>query len=78
MTQALPKGVVRGKPCQVSPAVLYLCSEDSPNGIILQASGGQFSILKMCVTNSIDLGEEVEFEAFAEAAPNLLEDLPRN
>ena len=28
----------------VTPGVVYLCTEDAPNGVVLQAQGGKFSI----------------------------------
>ncbi len=74
MTEGLPSGLVRGDPRQVSPAVLYLCSDDAPNGIILQASGGRFSVLRMCVNESIDLGSDVDYESFSEVAKVLMDD----
>ncbi|HIG43437.1 MAG TPA: SDR family NAD(P)-dependent oxidoreductase [Gammaproteobacteria bacterium] len=74
MTEGLPRGLDRGKPCLVSPAVLFLCSENAPNGIILQASGGRFSILKMCVSEGIDLGQDVDYESFSEVAHALMKD----
>lgn len=74
MTEGLPSGLVRGDPGQVSPAVLFLCSEHAPNGVILQASGGRFSLLKMCVNQSIDLGQDVDYESFIEVAADLMAD----
>ena len=74
MTEGLPSGLMRGKPGQVSPAVLYLCSENAPNGIILQASGGRFSVLKMAVGESIDLGQEVNYESLSDIAEALMSD----
>jgi NAD(P)-dependent dehydrogenase (short-subunit alcohol dehydrogenase family) len=72
MTEGLPSGILRGKPEQVSPAVLYLSSDDAPNGVILQASGGNFSILKMCVNEGIELGDDVDYETFKEVASSLM------
>ncbi len=74
MTEGLPSGAVRGSPSLVSPAVLYLCSADAPNGVILQASSGRFALLKMCMNHGLDLGEDVTFESFSAAADELLMD----
>ncbi len=63
----------RGSPGAVSPAVLYLCSDNAPNGVILQAAGGVFSIIKVGESESIDLGEDVTFESFQEHADKLVE-----
>ena len=71
MTESLP-AQSGGIPQQVSPAVLYLCSEAAPNGIILQASGGRFSILKMCQGESFDLGESVDYETFVEHVDSII------
>ncbi|MCB1693302.1 MAG: SDR family NAD(P)-dependent oxidoreductase [Pseudomonadales bacterium] len=74
MTEGLPSGMDRGSPSLVSPAVLYLCSEDAPNGVIMQASNGRFSILKMCVNRGVDLGEEVTYERLAAAVDDIVND----
>lgn len=63
-----------GKPEQVSPAVLYLCSEDAPTGLILQAANGRYSIIKICVTDGIDLGEDVDYQTFSANLNSLLQD----
>ena len=64
MTASLPIGRERGRPDQVSPAVLYLCSADAPSGLILQANNGRFSIIRMAVSEGIDLGDDVTYESF--------------
>ncbi|MDH5738680.1 MAG: SDR family NAD(P)-dependent oxidoreductase, partial [Gammaproteobacteria bacterium] len=73
MTENIPN-LSRGTPAQVSPAVLYLASEDAPNGIILQASGGRFSIIDIGVSSGIDLGDDITFENFQKAAEKLIKD----
>ncbi len=40
----------------VTPAVVFLCSEDAPNGVILQAQGGQYSIACIVENEGVDLG----------------------
>lgn len=74
MTESLPSGEMRGSPWQVSPAVLYLCSEQAPNGIILQASGGRFSILRMCMNGGIDLGPDATYEDLLASIDDLVND----
>ena len=67
MTENLQDPNRKGAPSQVSPAVLYLCSEDAPQGLILQAADGRFSTISVHVSEAIDLGAEVQFEDFLEA-----------
>lgn len=74
MTETLPAGMARGSPELVSPAVLYLCSEDAPNGVVMQASNGRFSILKMCANHGIDLGEDASYESFVNVVDDLMDD----
>ena len=74
MTENIPRGRMRGSPAAVSPAVLYLCSEDAPNGVIMQASNGRFSMLKMCANQGIDLGEQVTYEDLVEHIDDLVYD----
>ncbi|MDG1232175.1 MAG: SDR family NAD(P)-dependent oxidoreductase [Pseudomonadales bacterium] len=62
MTESLQDTNRRGRPEQVSPAVLYLCSEEAPQGVILQAADGRFSRIHLNVAEAIDLGPDVTFE----------------
>jgi NAD(P)-dependent dehydrogenase (short-subunit alcohol dehydrogenase family) len=62
MTESLQDTNRRGRPEQVSPAVLYLCSEEAPQGVILQAADGRFSRIRLSVDEAVDLGPEVTFE----------------
>lgn len=73
MTASLPDGQDRGQPQQVSPAVLYLSSEQAPNGVVMQASGGKFSIIRMQRGTEIDLGDSCDYESFSQAANRILE-----
>jgi NAD(P)-dependent dehydrogenase (short-subunit alcohol dehydrogenase family) len=67
MTENLADPNRKGRPEQVSPAVLYLCSEDAPQGIILQAADGRFSTIHINVSDAIDLGPDVCYEDFLAA-----------
>lgn len=62
MTESLQDANRRGRPEQVSPAVLYLCSEEAPQGVILQAADGRFSRIRLDVGEAVDLGPNVTFE----------------
>ncbi len=75
MTENLKTSGRRGRPEQVSPAVLYLCSEDAPQGMILQAVAGRFAVIKVVVNEAIDMGAEVTYEDFVRQASNLSESL---
>jgi NAD(P)-dependent dehydrogenase (short-subunit alcohol dehydrogenase family) len=67
MTESLQDPNRRGRPDQVSPAVLYLCSEEAPQGTILQAADGRFSTIQVTVSDAMDLGPDVAYEDFVKA-----------
>ena len=71
MTEKLHDPNRRGRPDQVSPAVLYLCSEQAPQGVILQAADGRFSTIRIHPGEPIDLGPDVNYEDFLAAVPQL-------
>jgi len=73
MTASLPGSIDRGQPAQVSPAVLYLSSEQAPNGVVMQASAGKFSLLRMQRGVEIDLGDDCDYEDFSRAANRILD-----
>jgi NAD(P)-dependent dehydrogenase (short-subunit alcohol dehydrogenase family) len=50
----------------VTPGVVYLCTEDAPNGVILQAQGGRFSIACVVENQGVDLGADAAVEDVAE------------
>jgi len=52
-------------PEKVSVGVVYLCSEDAPNGTILQAMGGRFSVAAVMENEGVDLGDECTVEGVA-------------
>ncbi len=53
-------------PGLVTPAVLYMCSENAPSGKIYQALNGRFSMAAMYSNPSVDLGADASFESFVE------------
>ncbi len=64
----------------VAPGVVFLCSEDAPNGMVLQAQGGQFSIACIVESPGVELGTEATAEdigANFEAISNLAGAKPR-
>ena len=49
-------------PTLVSPAVLYMCSEDAPNGAVIHASGGNYSRSEVWVNDPVQLGAGATYE----------------
>ena len=49
----------------VTPAAIFLVSEDAPNGVILQAQGGQYSLATVVENNGLDLGVEASADVVA-------------
>lgn len=67
-------------PSVVSPAVLYMASEDAPNGRIIQAASGRFASDQVYANTGIDLGAHVtgeDFIANAEAALDMTDAEPK-
>ncbi|MBV1905904.1 MAG: SDR family NAD(P)-dependent oxidoreductase [Pseudomonadales bacterium] len=50
----------------VSSAVVYLCSEQAPNGVIIQAAGGKYSVACMMENQGVDLGANATVEDIAD------------
>ena len=50
----------------ITPAVVYLCSEDAPNGVIVQAAGGNFSVACIVENTGVNLGADATAEGVAE------------
>ncbi|MEM1231392.1 MAG: SDR family NAD(P)-dependent oxidoreductase [Pseudomonadota bacterium] len=50
----------------ITPGVVFLCTEDAPNGIVLQAAGGKFSIACVVENEGVDLSGNPTVEAVAE------------
>lgn len=59
------------KPEYVTPAVVYLASEDAPTGVILTAGAGVFSAAQMVETNGIHLGPDATADDIAAAWPRI-------
>ena len=49
----------------VTPAVLFLCSDNAPNGVILQAAGGRYSIACLVENAGVDLGTDASVDDIA-------------
>jgi NAD(P)-dependent dehydrogenase (short-subunit alcohol dehydrogenase family) len=55
----------RLKPELVTPAVLYLCSDDAPTGTILEAGAGYYSKVHIVEGKGVKLGDNVSVEDIA-------------
>ena len=60
-------------PRLVSPAVLYMCQEDAPNGRIIHASSGRFSSSAIFHNEGIDLGVDANIDRFEAQAEEILD-----
>jgi len=63
----------KSHPKLVSPAVLYMVSEDAPNGRIIQAAGGRFASDMMFSNKGVELDLDVTWEDVAENADMILD-----
>ena len=50
----------------VTPAVVYLCIEDAPNGVVIQDQGGQYSIACIVENEGVSLGKDATVEDIAD------------
>ena len=67
MTESLIPEEVQSKlaPESVTPAALFLVSEDAPNGVIMQAEGGRFSVASIVENTGAKLGVDATPEDIA-------------
>jgi NAD(P)-dependent dehydrogenase (short-subunit alcohol dehydrogenase family) len=64
----MPEEVFKAlKPELVTPAVLYLCSEDAPNGTIVEAGAGYFAKVAVMEGKGVHLGPQASVEDVAAA-----------
>ncbi len=54
-------------PSLVTPAVVYMASEEAPTGKVFQASGGNFSMASMYSNEGASLGVDASVESFFDA-----------
>ncbi|MAW29843.1 MAG: 3-oxoacyl-ACP reductase [Gammaproteobacteria bacterium] len=60
-------------PKLVTPAVLFMASEDAPNGKVIQAGGGRFSVCAVYNNDDVELGLDVTFEDLQSHRDQLLD-----
>ena len=67
MTESLIPEAVHSKlaPESVTPAALFLVSEEAPNGVIMQAEGGRFSVASIVENTGAQLGVDAAPEDIA-------------
>lgn len=83
MTEDLMPEAVLEKlgPELVTPAAVFLVSENAPNGVIIQAQGGQFSIACIVENSGVNLGVDADADDIAanyDKISDLTEVKPRN
>lgn len=60
-------------PKLVTPAVLLMCSEDAPNGKIIQAGNGRFSAAAVFNNDDLEFGPDVTYEDLVAQKDRLLD-----
>ncbi len=60
-------------PILVSPAVLFMCSDDAPNGAVIHAAGGRYFRSQIYVNESVELGVGATFEDLAAEGEKLMD-----
>jgi NAD(P)-dependent dehydrogenase (short-subunit alcohol dehydrogenase family) len=63
----------RSHPKLVSPAVLYMVSDDAPNGRIIQAAGGRFASDMVFSNKGVELDLDATWEDVAEKSDAILD-----
>jgi NAD(P)-dependent dehydrogenase (short-subunit alcohol dehydrogenase family) len=59
------------RPELITPAVLYLCAEQAPNGSIIQATGGHFSRVILAQNPGVDFSGDVSVDDVAAKWENI-------
>jgi len=60
-------------PRLVSPAVLFMCQEDAPNGVVINAARGNYSRAQVFVNEGVKLGVDATYEDLAAVGEKLLD-----
>jgi len=60
-------------PRLVSPAVLYMCGEDAPNGRIIHAAGGRYSSSAIFHNEGINLGVDADINGLEAGIDQVLD-----
>lgn len=60
-------------PGLVTPAVLFMCTDDAPTGTVIQASGGNFSVAAVFSNTGVNVGVDASLETFLENKDQILD-----
>jgi len=60
-------------PRLVSPAVLFMCQEDAPSGVVINAARGSYSRAQIFVNEGVKLGVDATYEDLAAVGEKLLD-----
>ncbi|MDG1203968.1 MAG: SDR family NAD(P)-dependent oxidoreductase, partial [Pseudomonadales bacterium] len=60
-------------PSLVTPAVIYMASEDAPTGKVIQAAAGNFSSASMFSNDGVRLGLDASYETFLDNADTIID-----
>ncbi|MDZ7685984.1 MAG: SDR family NAD(P)-dependent oxidoreductase [Gammaproteobacteria bacterium] len=60
-------------PALVTPAVIFMASEDAPTGKVFQAAGGNFSMASMYSNEGVSLGTDASFETFVDNKDRIMD-----
>lgn len=60
-------------PRLVSPAVLFMCSEDAPNGAVINAAGGRYYRSQVFVNDPVEIGVDATFEDLEQKNEQLMD-----
>ena len=60
-------------PALVSPAVLFMCSEEAPNGAVINAMGGRYYRSQVFVNDAVQLGVGATFEDLQAESEKLMD-----
>lgn len=63
----------KSAPKLVSPAVLFMCSEEAPNGAVINAMGGKYYRTQVFVNEAVELGVDATFEDLQLKAEQLMD-----
>jgi len=60
-------------PRLVSPAVLFMCQEDAPSGVVINAARGNYSRAQIFVNEGVKIGVDATYEDLAAVGEQLLD-----